>query len=125
MVLLAVGCAVKNSLTYTWLFECVHTDNKAAAVSAINVGDMAQVMLFGVYAMFVSNKQFAFMFAFYCLGIIAWLATYVLMTESPKWLLSQGQIQQAHASLKRIAEINGTEFTIPSTTGFIEQNTAG
>jgi len=115
----------KNSIVYTWLFESIETCHKSSALTALNMYDSSTMVLLGVYALFISRNWQGLVLTMYALTFVAFIVIYLVLPESPKYLLIHGRINEAHESLKAIAKLNGVEYTIPPDAVFIEQALAG
>ena len=78
---------VKNSVVYTWLFESMETCNKSSASTALNMYDTSTMVVFGVYALFISRNWQGLVLFTYALTILAFIVIYLVPPESPKYCL--------------------------------------
>jgi MFS family permease len=110
----------KNSVCYVWMFELMETRHKSSACSVLNIINSGTMVVFGLYVLLVSRDWFPIELFMWTIGILAYIAMYFLMPESPRWLLINGRKLEALEKYEYIADFNKTEFLIPQTANFQE-----
>ena len=104
--------SLKNSLSYVYLFEFMHSKDKSFACSAINFADVSGAAIAGTFWLFVKKDWFPLYVGIVAVSGLAYLYIMVLNLESPKWLLLQGRTKEAIAVLNYIAWFNGVDNRI-------------
>ena len=107
------------------MFESMETRHKSSAVTAMNMFDSGTMVVFGIYVLYISKNWWPLEIFMYCLTFICFAIIFFVLPESPKYLLINGRIEEAHESLRAIAMLNGAEYTITPDAVFIEQALAG
>jgi phage shock protein PspC (stress-responsive transcriptional regulator) len=102
------------------MFELMETRHKSSACSVLNIINSGTMVVFGLYVLLVSRDWFPIELFMWTIGILAYIAMYFLMPESPRWLLINGRKLEALEKYEYIADFNKTEFLIPLTANFQE-----
>ena len=110
---------IKNSVSYVWLSECTSRPYKTRAFTIINIVDAFPIVFCCLYFMLIS-KNWLYLPLFFCvLSYIALFAAFIC-PESPRWLLVNGRTDDAIAELNKIAKMNKSQMTIPTSAVFVE-----
>ena len=108
--------SLKNSLTYVYLFEFMHSNDKSFACSCINFADVSGAAIAGLFFLFVEKDWYPLYVGTVTVTTIAYMFVLIIYLESPKWLLHQGRTEEAIYVLNYIAWFNGVEYRIPTDT---------
>ena len=111
---------MKSSLCYVYLFELLHSKDKAFACSCINALDALTPAIAGLFFMFIELDVFPLYVLTITGSTIAFLTVIFANMETPMWLLLNGQSAKAIRMFNRIAWFNGVDYRIPDDTEFIE-----
>ena len=112
--------STKNSLSYVYLFEFMHSRDKSFACSCINFADVAGSAVAGCFWLFVERDWFPLFFGTVAVSALAYTVVLIVSLESPKWLLMRGRTDEAIKVLNYIAWFNGVEHRVEPGTKFIE-----
>ena len=112
--------STKNSLSYVYLFEFMHSRDKSFACSCINFADVAGSAVAGCFWLFIQKDWFPLYVGTVAVSTLAYFCVLAMSLESPKWLLLQGRTEEAIVVLNYIAWFNGVESRIAPETKFIE-----
>ena len=85
---------MKNSISYVWIFENTPNQWKSSACGIINCVDTITPAVMGLYFIYVAN-WFYLVFAMSCLCLIAYIILMIFYSESAKWLLINGRLEEA------------------------------
>ena len=85
---------IKNSVSYVWLSECTSKPHKAQAFTYINVFDGFPMVFTCAYYLFISKNWIELPIMFAVLSYVALFLAYIC-PESPRWLLVNGNSEQA------------------------------
>ena len=112
--------SLKNSLSYVYLFEFMHSKDKSFACSCINFADVSGAAIAGCFFLFVKKDWFPLYVGVVTVTTVAYLVILIIHLESPKWLLHQNRTDEAITVLNYIAWFNGSDHRVHASTKFIE-----
>lgn len=99
---------IKTSISYVFMFESVHSRNKAFCSTVINIIDGIPVTLTCVYLRWISHDLILLQSISIYVTIGAWFMLF-LIPESAPWLLATGQRKRAILTFNYIAWFNGSK----------------
>ena len=110
---------IKNSVSYVWLSESTSSPYKARTFTAINIFDALPMVVTCLYFQYVSKNWMHLSFLFCVVSYIALIAAF-FCPESPRWLLINGESEQAIKALNQFSRLNGSVTKIPTDAVFVE-----
>ena len=111
---------MKSSLCYVYIFEMLHSRDKAFSCSCINFYDALTPAIAGMFFLFIELDVYPLYAITVTTSTLAYLFVMVLNLETPMWLLLNGKTGEAIKVLNFIAWFNGVEHRVPEDTIFIE-----
>ena len=105
---------LKFTVSYTHMFELIDDDYKRLCATVINMVDAATIAVIGFSFKFVTRNAVQFMEIVNLISSLIVLLYLVFIPESPVWLLSTDQKEEALKSLNYIAKLNGSKERIPA-----------
>ena len=109
---------LKVTVSYTHIFELIDDDYKGLCATVLNVVDAITLGVVGFCFIFVTKDGVRFMEITFLLSSIFVVLYIVFVPESPSWLLSTDQQDEALKCLNFIAKLNGSHERIPKSTDF-------
>ena len=100
---------MKSSLCYVYLFEFIHSRDKAFACSCVNILDALTPAIAGTFFLLIDLDVFPLYVIIVTTSTTAYLMIMILNLETPMWLLHNGKTQEAINVLNYIAWFNGVE----------------
>mmetsp|Transcript_8570 Transcript_8570/g.14455 ORF Transcript_8570/g.14455 Transcript_8570/m.14455 type:complete len:294 (-) Transcript_8570:913-1794(-) len=108
----------KITLSYSHMFELTNEENKGFCATFINAFDALSLFVLGFTLKFVT-KDLVYVIQTVNLVETAAVFLYILLVpESPKWLILNGQQAKGIESLNYIAFVNGSSRRIPQNAQF-------
>ena len=95
---------IKSSLCYVYLFEFVHSRDKAFACSFINFLDALSPAIAGLFFLFVDLDIYPLYYITVLIHFSAYITVMYLNLETPKWLLHHGNNKEAIRILNYIGK---------------------
>lgn len=87
MMIVMGACALKNSISYVWLFALVPKKDKSICCGCLNAWDTSVLAVVTFYFLLISKNWFYLYFIMSVAGIFAKIFMLVCAPESPMWLL--------------------------------------
>lgn len=109
---------LKITVSYTHIFELIDDDHKGFCATVLNMVDAITLAVVGFCFIFVTRDGVRFMEVTFLVSSIFVVLYFVLVPESPSWLLSTDQQEEALKSLNYIAKFNGSHERIPLSADF-------
>ena len=81
---------MKSSLCYVYLFELLHSRDKAFACSSINFLDALTPAIAGAFFLFIDLDVYPLYMFTVTLSTLAYLTVMFINMETPMWLLLNG-----------------------------------
>jgi MFS family permease len=97
----------KCQVTFVFSQELVPKKYQNYIGSAILFGDASTMLILAVYHGLLSKNWVPLQLTSFILNIISVLGIWLLVPESPKWLIGKGRYSRARESLKYLAKMNG------------------
>jgi len=111
----------KQTLCLSWAFELLHSRDKGVANTLIFLVDYTPCFYAGLYFYLSESPDWKVIFyPVFGIGAFGYIIATLILPESPKWQLLQGQEAEAIKTLNYIARINRSKNRIERGTRFVE-----
>lgn len=105
---LGVATIGRFTCGFVLLTELVPEKSASLAGTSYMIGDAVCTLYYTFYFRYISKDSLPLWWVSLFLNVVGFGLTFFI-PESPKWLVSQGQYQQAKRNFKKIAKMNGVE----------------
>ena len=109
-----LGVALIGRFTcgFVLLTELVHEKYATFVGTALMIGDAAAILYLTFYYRFISSNSIPTIWTGFILNVVTFIAAFWI-PESPRWLVSMKQYNEAKRAFHRIAKFNGiTDYKI-------------
>lgn len=108
---------LRITLSYTNMYELVREGDKPFCAQLINIADTMAMAMTGLILMLTRNGV-AFIQYMHIISTVFVLLYFLVIPESPRWLLINGKLKEGIDALNYIAKFNGSNHRIPQTAEF-------
>ena len=89
------ACALKQSVTFVWIFELLPEKRKTMASVSMSCFNTATIAVVCLYFWAITKNWMPLFLGMSVLNTVAFIFSAFFMPESPKWLIEKGRVEEA------------------------------